>query len=361
MFKKAIIYPTLVFLAWRLIIFLFQIFIQPHYLITADSLTLEQRLFTSWTIYWDAGHYLTIATSGYQFPQQAFFPLWPLLIKLATLMGFSSQWASYLLTLILSFCNFVLLYLLAVKLVGKTKALWAIIIFSCYPATVFLHAGYSENLFLFFTLFSFFLLENKRYWLSAIVGGLSTATRMVGIATSLSFWFIKIFFGKRLLMSFMGISGLLLYMVYLYFNYGDFWFFIKGQQAWCEAAGRCQFTFPLVPLLSYAHLMLIGWVKPSLSHLFIDWISAVIFLAFLPMVWNSLPKHYFIYSLVTLIMPLLSGTTISMTRMTLIVFPFFLVLPHFLKRKWLMFVVSLMLLLLELRFVALFTGRIWVA
>lgn len=358
--KKDLSYPALVFLTWRFIILGFQVFIQPFYKITPDSLALWDRLFTSWTTYWDAAHYLSIATSGYHFPQQAFFPLWPLLIKFATMLGLSPQWASYLLTLILGFFNFVLLYSLAVRLIGKIKAKWALIIFACYPATVFLHAGYSENLFLFLTLLSFLLLENKRYWLSAMMAGLSTSSRMVGIATVLSFWFIKIVFTKRLLMSVAGVLGLMAYMVYLYVNYGDFWFFIKGQQVWCEAAGRCQFTFPLTPLLQSGWLLLSGVMRVSLSFRFIDWFSSVVFLSLLLLVWKKLPKYYFVYSLVVLLMPLLSGTTTSMIRMTLLAFPVFLILPDFLKNKWII-VVALILFLLELRFVALFTGRIWVA
>lgn len=359
---KKILYSVLVFVTWRLIILAFQIFIQPQYLITRDSELLYDRLFTSWILYWDAGHYLSIASSGYNFPQQAFFPLWPLLIKVTTMMGFSFQWASYLLTLALGLANFVLFYLLADKLIGSEKAKWSLIIFSVYPATMFLHAGYSENLFLFLTLLSFYFLERKKYWLSAFTGGLSTAARMTGVATALSF----IFMGLRLrtkvvVMSLIGVFGLMLYMTYLYFYYGDPWFFVKGQQEWCQAAGRCQFVFPLNPLLEYGYLILIGWAKPSLSHLFLDWVSSVIFLAFLPMVWKSLPKHYFIYTLTVLMMPLLSGTSISMIRMTLIAFPVFFVIPSLINNRKLLFGIALILVILEMRFVAFFTSRIWIA
>ncbi|MDO8638860.1 MAG: hypothetical protein Q7R43_04755 [Candidatus Daviesbacteria bacterium] len=150
-------------------------------------------------------------------------------------------------------------------------------------------------------------------------------------------------------------------MVYSYFHYGDFWFFIKGQQAWCQAAGRCQFTFPLTPLLQYGWQLLLGMAKVGLSFRFIDWFSSVGFLSLLFLVWKKLPKYYFVYSVVVLIMPLLSGTTTSMIRLTLIAFPVFLILPDLLKSNWAKTIVALFLLLLELRFVALFTSRIWVA
>ena len=360
--KKYLYYPTLVFLSWRLIILGFQVFIQPSYKITPDSLALWDRLFTSWTMYWDSGHYLGIAVSGYQFPQQAFFPLWPLLIKSFTMLGLSHQWVSYLLTFILGLANFILFYLLAKKLIDRQKAKWALIIFACYPATIFLHAGYSENLFLFLTMSSFLLFENKKYWLSAIMAGLTSASRIVGIAISVSFWFTKITFTKKLLMSLTGLFGLIAYMSYLYFNHGDFLFFIKGQQAWCEAAGRCQFTLPLMPLLQYGWLLLSGAITVNLlSFRFIDWFSSMVFLGSLFLVWKRLPTRYLIYSLVVLLMPLSSGTTTSMVRMTLIAFPIFLVSPYLLKNKKVIIGLALLLLLLELRFVALFTSRIWVA
>jgi len=356
-----IAYPLAVYLIWRLIILLFQIYIQPFYKLTPDSLYLWDRLFNSWTTYWDASHYLSIATSGYNFPQQAFFPLWPLLIKVTIMLGLSSQTASYFLTFILGFLNFILFYLLAAKLVGKIDAKWALVFFSCYPGAIFLHAGYSENLLLFSTLLSFLLLENKKYYLAALSAGFSTASRMVGVGTVISFWFINTTIRNRLFMSIVGILGLVSYMIFLYLNYGDFWFFIKGQQAWCQAAGRCNFTFPLTPLLQYGRLLILGWVRVGLSSSFIDWFSSVAFLSLLFLVWQKLPRYYFIYSLIVLSMPLLSGSTVSMIRLTQVAFPVFFILPKVLKNKPVMIVVASVLLLLELRFVAFFTSRLWVA
>lgn len=359
---KRIYFPVLIFLIWYFIILVFQIFIQPIYLPTSSSETLLQRLFTSWVTYWDAAHYLSIGTKGYHFPQQAFFPLWPILIKIGTFLNLTGEVCSFLLTIILGISNFILFYLLAKKLVSETKARWSLIFFASYPAAIFLHAGYSENLFLFSTFLSFLFLENKKYFLSSLAGAFATASRIAGGALVTSYIFIKTNIKKRILMGLIGSLGLICYMIFLYLNYSDPFYFIKGQMEWCKNAGRCGFVFPLLPIVNYAGALLSG--KESISFLsfrFNDWASSTIFLSLLILVWKKLPKHYFVYSLAILLMPLSTGTTTSMLRVTLTAFPVFFILPDLLKRKWIKIIICLLLTLLELRTVALFTGYMWVA
>lgn len=70
-------FPLLIFLAWYLIIFLFQVFLEPRFMFSPESEALKQRLFTGWVYNWDSGHYLSVVQNGYVFPKQNFFPLWP--------------------------------------------------------------------------------------------------------------------------------------------------------------------------------------------------------------------------------------------------------------------------------------------
>src|SRR5689334_16340604 len=104
--QDVVLFPAITFLIWRFLILIFQIFIEPLYLVSSSSQTLIQRIFTSWVLYWDAGHYLSIALHGYKFPQQAFFPLWSLFIKLVTFTSISGEAASYLLTFVFNLLNF---------------------------------------------------------------------------------------------------------------------------------------------------------------------------------------------------------------------------------------------------------------
>lgn len=340
--KKDIAYPILVFLSWRLIIFL----IQP------------QNIFASWTTYWDAGHYLSIAREGYNFPQQAFFPFWPFLIKIVSLTGLSAEISMYILTLFLGLSSFILFYLLAKKITGSRNAKLSLLLFAAFPSTMFLHAGYTEGLFLTLTMLSFYLMEKKKLFLASLTAGLSGMTRLVGVVVSIAF-----FIRNRILRFFaIGLSGLIIYMLYLYLTFGDPLIFVHAQQNWCESSGRCQLTFPLRPLADYYDLLLSGSIDINpLSTPYIDWISGVIFLSLLWVVWKKLENMYFIYSLLVISIPLMSGSTVGMVRYILAAFPIFFVIPSLIKSRLLFFVLIALLFLLQLRFVTLFTSRGWVA
>lgn len=357
-------FPLVVYFVWYLLILLFQIFVQPLYKINTESITLYQRLFWSWVTYWDSGHYVTVAEQGYNFPQQAFFPLWPLLIKIFSFFtGFYI--ASYFLSFLFGLTSFVLFYILAERLVGKKQAKYSLILFASFPSAFFLRAGYTEGLFLTLVLLSFLFLEQKKYFLSAVLGGFSTMTRLTGVALTLVYLFIKRPIKKRILLILLSLMGLVLYIVYLQVVFKNGFLFLDAQKAWC-GQGKCQLVFPLVPILEYGRLLTIGWVKPTLSSFFLDWLFSILFLIMLIPVYKKLKLNYFLYSLVTILLPLSASSTpgmvrVGMLRYVLIAFPVFFVMPFIIRSKVLYFLICLFLFLLELRFIALFTSRIWVA
>lgn len=330
-------------------------------MLTAESVNLYQRLYWSWVSFWDSAHYVSIAAEGYKFPQQAFFPLWPFLIKAVSLTGIPPFAANFLLSFLSGLSAFVLFYLLAVRVTGKNTGRYALILFASFPSTMFLHAGYTEGLFLTLTLLSFLMLERKLYLLSAICGGFCTAARLAGIGITAAYFIIKQSASRKIIYMFLSISGLLIYMLFLQLIFGNGLLFADAQKAWCESAGHCQLKFPLDPIIGYGKLILSGWVKPGLSSVFIDWVSSVIFLGFLFIIWKKLNRTYFIYSLFVIILPLMSGSITGMVRYVLAAFPVFLVAPRVIKSRLLFIIICFLLFLLELRFVALFTNRIWVA
>lgn len=354
-------YPLTIYLIWRLIILLYQIFLQPFYKITLDSSTIYQRIFLSWTTYWDAGHYIGIATKGYQYPQQAFFPLWPLILRVFWGMGIPIEIVVYVITFILGLLTFTIFYMLGKKLIGEEKAKLALLLFAVFPTSMFLISGYTESLFMTLVLISFLLLERKKYIFSAIVGGFSVMTRLVGLGIVLSFMFTHAQLRRKMLFLIVGISGLMFYMLYLYLTFGNPLLFLEATKEWCKVSSKCGLTFPLMPLLNYGHLLLIGWVKPSLDFMFLDWFFAVIFFLLSFFVLTRLNLSYFVYCLVVILLPLLSGSTVGMVRYILVAFPVFLILPSVIRSKILLFLICILLLLLQLRFVTLFSGREWVA
>lgn len=353
-------FPLLVFSFWRLAIFLYQIFLLPYYKSTPESITLYQRLYLSWVTYWDSGHYVAIAEHGYNFPQQAFFPLWPLVIKIFSFV-FGFYTASFLLSFILGLTTFVLFYFLAVRLIGKSPARYALILFAAFPSTMFLHAGYTEGLFLTLTLLSFLMLEKKLYLPSAIFAGLTTMTRLAGVGITAAYLILKQPFLKKIIYMLISVSGLLFYILFLQIIFGNGFLFIDAQKSWCQSAGHCQLRFPLTMIFEYGRLVLMGWIRPSLSFAFIDWSSSVTFLALLFIVWRRLNKIYFVYSLLVIILPLMSGSMVGMVRYVLVAFPVFFVAPLVIRSKILLIIICILLLLLELRLITFFTNRMWVA
>src|SRR3989344_2660851 len=352
-------YPVTVYIVWRLVVLLYQIFLQPHYKITEASVTLYQRIYLSWTTYWDVGHYIGIALKGYNYPQQAFFPLWSLFIKIFSLSGIPIYAVVYFLIFILGLTTFILFYILASRLIGQTKAKYALIFFASFPSTMFLVAGYTEGLFLTLTLLSFLLLEKQLYLLGSLVGGLTSMTRLAGVGVAVAYLTIsRSSLKSKLTYCVLCLLGLGLYMIYLQIMFGDAFYFAKAQQAWCQVSNRCNLTFPLVPLIGYGQLLIMGWVRPNLSFVFYDWAASVTFLFLLIVVFRKLNLTYFIYSLIVVMLPLFSGTTVGMIRYVLVAFPVFFIMPLIIRLKILFFILCFFLFLLQLRFIAFFTSKI---
>src|SRR3989344_2187325 len=147
----------------------------------------------------DGVHYLSIAASGYQ-DNERFLPAFPLLIRFFTALfgGGEPYSAIYFFTAIgivhlLFFASLVLLYKL-VRIDFSEKVAFASVVFLLvFPASFFYVSIYSESLFLFLTLSSFYLARKQLWFGAGITGMFLSATRIVGIAIlpSLLYEFLK--------------------------------------------------------------------------------------------------------------------------------------------------------------------------
>ena len=99
---------------------------------------------------WDAGYYLQIARDGYSFDgnERAFFPLYPLLVRIISLSGMPLLWSG----LLVSIAGFVASSLLLFKLVAlhasRRQGLLAVAALVCAPLSFFFLASYAESLYL---------------------------------------------------------------------------------------------------------------------------------------------------------------------------------------------------------------------
>lgn len=128
---------------------------------------------------WDAGHYVRIAESGYHlgpgFP--AFFPLFPLLIRLAG----GGVGAALLVANLAAVGTLAVLHRLAEHEFGPAVAQRATWYLAAGPMGFFLFIGYNESLFLLLAIGALYAGRRGHWWLAGALGALSSATRLFGL------------------------------------------------------------------------------------------------------------------------------------------------------------------------------------
>jgi hypothetical protein len=136
-----------------------------------------QRFDTNW--------YLSIATRGYYNPQQvAFFPLYPALIRvLSIVLGGNSLLAALVVANLSTLTAMVAIGALAAwEMRDEGAARWAILALMIYPFSFFLATAYTEGLFLTFATLCLLFARQGR-WRAAVVSALlAGATRPTGVA-----------------------------------------------------------------------------------------------------------------------------------------------------------------------------------
>ena len=137
----------------------------------------------------DSGWYHSIATKGYfyagadQQSSVAFFPAYPLSIRLLALVVRDAVVAGVLVTLACGLLIAVLFHRWARPFVGERSARFGLVLLLAYPFAFYLGGVvYSDGLFLAAVLGSFVLLEKDRPLLAGLAGAVATAARPVGVA-----------------------------------------------------------------------------------------------------------------------------------------------------------------------------------
>ena len=132
---------------------------------------------------WDALWYQEIAAEGYHAGNNtaAFFPLFPLLSRVASLPFLGNVVLGQLaVTTAACVAAFVLLYRLARLDLGRRSAILSVLLLALSPVGFFLLAPYTEALFLATTVASFWFARAQRPWLAGIAGAAAGLTRLQG-------------------------------------------------------------------------------------------------------------------------------------------------------------------------------------
>lgn len=147
---------------------------------------------------WDGGWFLRVATDGYPHGYTygetgalegnglAFFPVFPMLIRLFTVLGADSGTAAIAVAWLASAGAAVALHLLGTTLHGR-RAGWALVAICCSaPASVVLSMAYSEGLFLAFVAGMLAAAHRQVWWAAGLIGLAASLTRPTGAAAAVA-------------------------------------------------------------------------------------------------------------------------------------------------------------------------------
>ncbi len=306
---------------------------------------------------WDGGHFLGIAKNGYsQNFQYAFFPLYPLLIRFLSLVT-----NNYLLSAILIsggsfFLGLHFLYGLVNKLFDKKIAEKTILALLFFPTSFFFLTAYSEGLFFLLAVLTFSFWQNKKFGWATIFAALASATRLVGIIVAISLIVEVLITGvnRKNWVVLLSPIGLVIYCVYLFHQTGDPFYFFTAEQHWQRAL-----TIPGLSFWDSIKSLTSSGVNIDFNVL-LDLLFAIFGLGFAIRSFRFLPGFLSIYSLGTLLIPLLTTSLISMPRFILPVFPIFILLAQ-IKNEKINFFYQMISLMLLSAFTILFTNGYWVS
>ncbi|MBU1033804.1 hypothetical protein KKI22_02520 [Patescibacteria group bacterium] len=326
----------------------------------------------------DGVHYLTIAKKGYVGTEliQAFFPLYPLMMRLPNLILDNYLLSGLVISHFFALLSFYSFYYLVKMDHGKKIAWLALIIFATFISSFYLRSLYSESLFLTLIFSSFIAERKKKYLLAGVLGGLASATRIVGIFIFPSL-LLSIFlhdrkkWGAYFAVAIPSMMGLLIYMIYLKWQFGDYLYFFHVQEKF--GANRQSQLIPY-PQVIYRYFKIFMTVRPIdfkyyayvqefIASLFtLEVLVAASLQNFFKKNKNKIGWPYLLFAFLAYFLPPLTGNFSSMPRYVLACFPLFIYLAIFLeKRRQLKFIyltISLIFLIINL---ILFTQGYWVA
>jgi hypothetical protein len=300
---------------------------------------------------WDSGWYASIMESGYRYPADAsnaaFYPLYPLVcLAVKWLFGVNQGVALLIVANVAAVAAVCLMTKFVKDELGSDIALLSVALFSFFPSSLFLSAGYSESLFLASILLSFVAMTKEKFLFASAMIGASLSTRAVGIvAIPTLLWEIwrnnrsplPQMFMRMAICAVVAASGLLFFMAYLGIKCGNPLAFIGAQEAWHAGTFSDRFFAAITLAPSrYSSANMRGVTLLVMLGLFI------FFLALKLWSFSRLRLSICFYALGTLVLPYLTlGITGSMNRFVLMCFPAFMSLGIICNRRfWL--IVALM-------------------
>jgi Gpi18-like mannosyltransferase len=314
---------------------------------------------------WDAVHYLDIATQGYQGTNMAFFPLYPLLIRLVGALAGNHLIAGLLISNASFFFGLLYLYKLLEREYDRAVSRRAIFYVSIFPTSVYFTAVYTESLFFMLTVAAFYYMREHLWWIAGAIGFLAALTRVEGVLLVVPFlmeWTAaRGSSGKRASLSGAFAAaliplGLAVYMAYLWVLRADPLYFSHVQIHWNR-----HFAPPWVSLINAFGKIAHGPGSLVVANQSLEVAFTLLMIAVLIAGWHSLRPSYIAYMALSILVPMSTSNLMSMPRFALVLFPMFAILARWGERPWVNNVILAFSLPLLGLFTVLFADWYWVA
>lgn len=307
---------------------------------------------------WDGGHYNRIAKFGYQEKfQYAFFPLYPMTIRLLSLITQNYLLSSVIISVISAFFSLQIMYKLISDDFSKNLAEGAVWQMLFFPTSFFLLTAYSEGLFLLFAVSSFYFFKKKKFFVTALLIALASLTRVIGLAVMAAI-LIEIFLSginRKNWVILLSPTAFLIYCLYLFQETHNPLYFIVAESHWQRIV-----SFPWVGFWeTIQSLSRSNFINQYFSS-FWDLIFAIFGLGIIIRGARFLPRLYLSYSLFALAIPLLTPSLSSVPRFLLPIFPIFIVIAKIKNKNFIFFYQTLSLMLLS-AFAILYINGFWVS
>ncbi len=194
---------------------------------------------------WDSVWYMAISTGGYgDGAREAFFPLYPLVVRIASVPLRSPLVAGALASTALLAVALVLLHRLVALDFDRRVARNAVLVTALFPMSFFFSAVYNESLFLSLSIGAIYAARSERWALAGALGALAAATRSAGVLLLVPLAILYLWDGGRVRgrsprplradALWLGLVplGLVAYCVYLKLGGGDALAPFHAQEVW---------------------------------------------------------------------------------------------------------------------------------
>jgi hypothetical protein len=302
---------------------------------------------------WDAGWYSDIAAIGYRWNYDpgigqnvVFFPAFPMTARLVSrVLHMSPLYAGWLVALTAFAWAMPLVVRLARVSLDEKTAVASAWLLATYPFAIYFSAPYSESLFLLAMTGAFLAGHENRFIHGALWGLLAGLTRPSGWLLSLPLliltmprygrdprtWLAALrddirrdrgVWLRRLLFIAAPIAGMLLYTWYLHLEFGDGFAWLRGQAAW----GRSYRGLEVLILDRVQYVLDWGlvWYVLDLPFDAMNFGAVLFALALIVPITRRLGLAYGVLVAIIVLPPVLVGGTMSIGRMTSVLFPLFM-------------------------------------